>query len=272
MCGICGYININNNNADENILKNMLNRIIHRGPDSEGSIVEKNVAIGMRRLKIIDIVRGDQPIFNEKKDVLIVFNGEIYNFLELRKELISKGHSFVTNCDTEVIVHLYEEEGLEFINKLNGMFSFCIWDKRKGCIIFARDRFGKKPLHYSFNNGTFIFGSEIKSLFEHPDIEKKIVPLSAKKYFFYGYVPAPDTIFKGIYKLMPGEYLILDSKGKINKNYYWKPKFNEKSTNFENLVKQTETLLSESIKRRSPFLDKDLSEFAFTIPINSGLY
>lgn len=250
MCGIAGFINMDKSQAEPSILKNMLGKIAHRGPDSEGSIIEGNVAIGMRRLNVIDIESGDQPIFNEKKDIAIVFNGEIYNFLELREELIHKGHSFTTNSDTEVIVHLYEEEGLDFLKKLNGMFSFCLWDIQKNCFIFGRDRFGKKPLHYSLTNGAFIFGSEIKSILEHPRVEKIINTLSVQKYFFYGYVPAPNTIFSGILKLMPGEYLILNKGGRINKNYYWVPKFNDSDSDFEHLVKKTELLLCKSIKRR----------------------
>ncbi|MDY6864658.1 MAG: asparagine synthase (glutamine-hydrolyzing) [Halobacteriota archaeon] len=251
MCGIAGYINISEKKADSQVLEDMLNTIVHRGPDSKGSIVEGTAAIGMRRLKIIDIETGEQPIFNETSDIAIVFNGEIYNFIELREELINKGHLFYTNSDTEVIIHLYEEDGIDFIDKLNGMFSFCIWDKRNDLFLFARDRFGKKPLHYSYINDTFIFGSEIKSLLEHPNVKRRISKASIQKYFLYGYIPAPDTIFSDIYKIMPGEYLIFYKKdGKIEKRYYWKPRFIQEKGIFNDLVKKTETLLSSSIERR----------------------
>src|ERR1700694_1132437 len=166
MCGIAGIVNSNRQIVlDPTIIHQMCETIVSRGPDEEGMYVKAGVGLGMRRLSIIDVAGGHQPVHNEDKSVWVVFNGEIYNFPELRKELESRGHRFYTNTDTEVIVHLYEDLGLECVQKLRGMFAFALFDERKQKLLLARDRLGKKPLHYSFVHGRLLFGSEIKSIF-----------------------------------------------------------------------------------------------------------
>ena len=165
MCGIAGILNFNNKKIDESLLKKMTNIIRHRGPDGEGMFIDKNIGLGHRRLAIIDLSdAAAQPMFNENKKIVLVYNGEIYNFMSLRKELIRKGHKFISKSDTEVILHGYEEEGINFINKLNGLFAFALWDKRKKELYLARDRYGIKPLYYFKNDVALIFASEIKSI------------------------------------------------------------------------------------------------------------
>ncbi len=170
MCGIAGFIG----QGDRKILELMTDKLKHRGPDQKGLFVNKRAHLGHRRLSIIDLSSGKQPIFNENRKIAVVFNGEIYNFLELKKELQDQGHQFSTNTDTEVLVHLYEEEGERFLEKLNGMFALALWDEDQKKLILARDRLGQKPLYYSFQNNTLIFASELKSLIVHPLIKWEI--------------------------------------------------------------------------------------------------
>ena len=174
MCGIVGFVGQTKNK--EKIVKKMADRIVHRGPDGEGYYTDSEVALGHRRLSIIDVEGGAQPMYNEKKDIVIVFNGEIYNYKELQKELKRKNHKFSTNCDTEVLVHGYEEWGEELLAKLRGMFAFAIWDKKERKLFCARDHFGIKPFYYYFNedDDVFLFGSEIKSFLEHPSFHKEL--------------------------------------------------------------------------------------------------
>ena len=173
MCGIAGYLG---GKPDKKILKKMTDRIKHRGPDAEGFYIDEKVALGHRRLSIIDLNTGDQPIYNEDKSIVIVFNGEIYNFKELKKEL--KNHKFKTSTDTEVIVHGYEEWGFDITKKLRGMFSFALWDTKKEILFLARDGWGIKPLYYYENNNTFMFASEIKAFLDHPDFKKNLMKVS----------------------------------------------------------------------------------------------
>ena len=202
MCGIVGFASKKyNKESKEIILKKMTESIYHRGPDDEGYFVEDMVALGMRRLSIIDLSTGEQPIFNEDKSVVIVYNGEIYNFKELKKELLEKGHEFTTNTDTEVIIHLYEEKGIECLHDLNGMFAFAIYDSREKQMFIARDRFGIKPLYYYYKNGDFIFASELKALLLFPTTEKNINLEALNLYLTFEHVPAPYSIYKDIYKL-----------------------------------------------------------------------
>jgi asparagine synthase (glutamine-hydrolysing) len=187
--------------------------LVHRGPDDEGYYINKNVGLAHRRLSIIDISdRGCQPIFNENKTVAIIFNGEIYNFLTLKENLTKDGHIFTTDTDTEVIVHSYEKWGIDFLNKLDGMFSLALYDILTKRIILATDTFGKKPLYYYFKNGIFLFGSEIKAFFKHPDFQAIIRTNSVATYLAYEYVPTPDTIFENCYKLPAASFLILDTR------------------------------------------------------------
>lgn len=207
MCGIAGF----SGDGSREVLKKMTDVIYHRGPDDEGFFIDENIGLGFRRLSIIDLATGHQPVFNEDKSIAIIFNGEIYNYLELKKNIESR-HKFYTNTDTEVIVHLYEELGEGVFEKLNGMFAIAIWDGRSKKLILARDRMGKKPLHWTQNGRALVFGSEIKSILEHPSVERRLDRASFEKYLFYEYVPTPHTIFAGINKLESGHYLVFDGR------------------------------------------------------------
>lgn len=224
MCGIAGFI-VNDKNAPiENhaaLLDEMCRVIAHRGPDDQGTLVKGRAAIGMRRLSIIDLAGGHQPIFNEDGTIAIVFNGEIYNYLELRKELETAGHKFQTNSDTEAIVHAYEEYGDDSPNYLRGMFAFAIWDEKNQKLFIARDRVGKKPLYYTqTKSGAFLFGSELKSLLLHPEFEREINYDALDSYLTFGYVPDPLCIFKHAHKLAPGHSLTFHNN-KVSTQEYW---------------------------------------------------
>ncbi len=221
MCGIAGFIG----QGDEAVLKKMTDSLQRRGPDDQGFFVKEGAGLGHRRLSIIDISGGGQPIYNEDKTVVVVFNGEIYNFQKLRGELSSLGHKFYTKTDTEILVHLYEESGEDFLKKLNGMFALALWDDKKRKLILARDCLGEKPLHYAICGQTIIFGSEIKAILEHPLVLREIDFFGLAKYLAYEYVPAPQTIFKNIYKLEPGEYAVWENN-LLRKSKYWEAGFN----------------------------------------------
>lgn len=223
MCGICGYIS-EKHRASRDQLKAMADMIALRGPDDEGYYVEGAVALGQRRLSIIDIATGHQPIANEDKTIWIVFNGEIYNFQELRAELLAKGHIFATNCDTEVIVHAYEEYGDDCVKRFNGMFAFALWDEPRQRLFLARDRFGEKPLYYVHHNSEFYFASEPKSLFAHPRISRELDLRSLSRYLCYEYVPWPYSMFKQIRKLPPGHTLVFE-RGDVKLSRYWDAQF-----------------------------------------------
>ncbi|MBU4501894.1 MAG: asparagine synthase (glutamine-hydrolyzing) [Nanoarchaeota archaeon] len=216
MCGIAGVYGL----SDKRLVKSMCDKLIHRGPDEEGYYTDENVSLGMRRLSIIDLETGSQPIFNEDKSMVVVFNGEIYNFKELKEELEGKGHRFYTNSDTEVIVHAYEEYSIDFIKKLQGMFSIALWDSNTKRLFLIRDPMGIKPLYYCYIDKKLLFASEIKAILEYEEIKKKINPQALKKYFELRYVPAPETLFQDIYKLPPGHYMKIEG-GKIEKKRYW---------------------------------------------------
>lgn len=247
MCGICGFTGITNGV----VLKKMTDSIFHRGPDEDGYYSDNNINLGIRRLSIIDIKTGHQPIFNEKKDIYAVFNGEIYNYKELRKELESSGHSFYTDhSDTEVIVHLYEDYGDSFVNKLNGMFVIALWDKKNNKLLLIRDRMGVKPLFYTVVNKDLIFGSEIKAILNHPGYKRDINYEGVYHYFTFKNIPAPLTAFKGIYSLLPGEMLTFKN-GEIMKRRWWKIDFTEKEGYTEDYVKnRLLDLLEDSTKLR----------------------
>ncbi|MBN1155401.1 asparagine synthase (glutamine-hydrolyzing) [candidate division KSB1 bacterium] len=221
MCGICGKINLDEGKpVDSELISKMCDAIRHRGPDDDGYFVQQNVGLGMRRLSIIDLNTGKQPIFNEDGTIVIVFNGEIYNFQELRKELIAKGHRFRTNSDTESIVHLYEEKGEECIHDLRGMFGFAIYDMRLKKLVLARDRFGIKPMYYSFNGKSFTFGSELKSLLQDDTLDREFDFTALNCYFSFMNTIAPDSIFKQVKKLQPGHYLVFKD-GNYDIYPYW---------------------------------------------------
>ena len=230
MCGINGYVQYSsklNNHQIYHLIKKMNNNIIHRGPDDEGIFTQDNIGLGMRRLSIIDLSTGKQPIFNEDKSLVIIFNGEIYNYKALKKEMLAKGHIFSTTSDTEVVIHCFEEYGIESFNKLKGMFAFAIYDLVQNKVIVARDRVGEKPLYYYKNPEIFLFGSELKSLMSSGMIKKNISKKALNEYLQLTYIPAPLTIFEDIYKLMPGYYMEADSDGNIKNEQYWDVKYTE---------------------------------------------
>ncbi|WP_295087859.1 asparagine synthase (glutamine-hydrolyzing) [Ruminococcus sp.] len=219
MCGIVGFTN-NISNSDE-VLGQMMDRIKHRGPDAYGKYIDEDIALGHRRLSIIDVSSsGDQPIFNEDGSLVIIFNGEIYNYKTIRETLIEKGHKFRTNTDTEVLIHGYEEFGEKLLNMLRGMFSFVIWDKNKKELFGARDFFGIKPMYYANMNGTLMFGSEIKSFLEHPKFTKELNTAALENYLTFQYSPASETFFKNVYKLPPAHYFKFKDGHFIAKCYW----------------------------------------------------
>ena len=202
MCGICGFTGeiINQNK----VIENMTNLIIHRGPDDAGYFIDKNISMGFRRLSIIDLDKGNQPIYNEINNLVLTFNGEIYNYKELKEELLKAGHKFYTETDSEVIIHGFEEWGEELLPKLRGMFAFAIWNRENKSLFIARDPFGIKPMHYTQNGENFIYGSEIKSILAFPTVEKKFNYKTLDNYLSFQYAVPPETFFEGIYCLLPG--------------------------------------------------------------------
>lgn len=229
MCGIAGIIGKNCGEKDK-IIKKMTNLLIHRGPDDEGFYCDNDVALGMRRLSIIDLEKGKQPIFSEDGNLVIIFNGEIYNFKELKEPLLAKGHKFKTNSDTEVIIHLYEEEGEECVKKLRGMFAFCVYDKKEKTVFIARDFFGIKPLYFMRKDEMFAFASEIKSLLQLPDYKPEVNDEAVYHFLSFQYAPTKETIFKNIYRLPAGSYLKINIADNIMKERkYWEFNFNQKA-------------------------------------------
>lgn len=219
MCGILGFVNFNGS-PSKKILSSMLKITRHRGPDSEGAFVGNHIALGVNRLRIIDLTTGDQPIENEDKSLVVVFNGEIYNYLELRKKLQKLGHKFKTHSDTEVLLHLYEEYGHQFPSHLSGMFAFALWDKKTNSLFLARDHAGIKPL-YNYQKGNFlVFASELKAILLHPKVKHQIDPQSLTTYLALGYIPGRNSFFQDIKKLEPGTTLLFSKSGTI-KSRFW---------------------------------------------------
>src|SRR5258706_7311342 len=211
MCGIVGVFDSTGRGEISRTLLEQMNRsLLHRGPDEGGLHLEPGVGLGHRRLSIIDLSTGQQPLYNEDRSVVVVFNGEIYNFQDLVPELQALGHIFHTRSDTEVIVHAWEAWGVDCVQRFRGMFAFALWDRNRETLFLARDRLGVKPLYYAkLPAGRWIFGSELKALLVHPKLKREIDPLAVEDYFAYGYVPEPRTIFKDVYKLAPGCMLTL---------------------------------------------------------------
>lgn len=252
MCGIAGAASAEPGvKQDVASIRLMCKAIIHRGPDDEGFYVREGVGLGMRRLSIIDLAGGHQPIHNEDQTIWAVFNGEIYNFPELRRELESRGHLFYTHSDTEVIIHLYEELGSGCVNKLRGMFAIAIWDEQRKSLLLARDRLGKKPLHYAFEKGQLLFGSEIKSLLAVAPELAEVDRQAMLSYFQFGYIPDPLTAFRSIRKLPPGHVLEFQS-GEIRVNRYWDlPKYGSFDPGSENeCLDELESRLEEAVRIR----------------------
>ena len=245
---MCGYVGFTNNIDNSNIVINeMMDRIKHRGPDSDGVYIDDGIALGFRRLSIIDLSTGEQPIFNEDGSKVLLFNGEIYNFQELRKKLIECGHIFKTKTDSEVLLHGYEEYGKALLNMLRGMFSFVIWDKNTKELFGARDFFGIKPLYYTKMNGSFLFGSEIKSFIPHPAFKKELNEAALENYLTFQYSPTAETFFKGVYKL-PAAHCFTFKDGKLNVERYWEIKFNEDGKpQLEDWVKEITDIFKNSV-------------------------
>ena len=221
MCGIAGKYNyIGMKPVDRGLISSMCSKMIHRGPDSEGIFMGDSIGMGMRRLRIIDLAGGEQPIANETETVWVVFNGEIYNFQTVRDELISRGHRFRTNSDTEVIVHAYEEYGVQCVRHFRGMFAFSLWDAKRKRLFIARDRLGQKPLYYHERNGTFWFSSELQCMLEDPEVQRSVNLTALDYYFTFQYIPSPHTIYEGINKLLPGHSIVVEND-KIEISPYW---------------------------------------------------
>jgi asparagine synthase (glutamine-hydrolysing) len=221
MCGICGILNVRFDPIpDVSRIDRMSERLAHRGPDSHGKLERPFLALAIRRLSIIDLNTGDQPLTNEAGDVTLVYNGEIYNFRELRGKLETKGHRFRTRSDGEVIAHLYEEHGLEFTEALNGMFAVALWDEQRKRLVLARDRAGEKPLYYWLRNDSLIFASEVKALLAYPEVGRSLDLEAVQQYLFYGYVPSPRSIFNEIRKVPAGHRMVVEG-GKIRIEPYW---------------------------------------------------
>lgn len=247
MCGITGFVSDAPVEEKTAILKRMTDIIAHRGPDQEGHFVDQKVALGFRRLSIIDLQGGDQPIFNEDSSMAITFNGEIYNYRHLRQILLDKGHTFRTDSDTEVILHGYEEWGRGVLDRLRGMFAFVIWDSTCQELFGARDQFGIKPFYYAMMNGTFMYASEIKSLLEHPDFHKELNKEALRPYLTFQYPALPETFFKGVYKLPEGHWFTYQG-GKMEIHQYYDPVFSEGKQDLDDLVDSIDRTVEDSVK------------------------
>ncbi|MCP4976874.1 MAG: asparagine synthase (glutamine-hydrolyzing) [Maribacter sp.] len=267
MCGIAGYLHLDKHQpASSEVLKKMTDIIAHRGPDGEGGFIDSNLALGHRRLSIIDLKTGQQPMQYYDNSLIITYNGEIYNYVELRKELKKKGYCFYTDSDTEVILSAYKEWGINCVQRFNGMWAFALWDKSKKRLFCSRDRIGEKPFFYAVYQNSFIFGSEIKSLFAYgvPRVENLEV---LDFYLCSNYIPAPYTFFKNIYKLKPGHSLIIEN-GKLKIDQYWDivfPPESDMRKDKDNILEEFEHLFYDSVKIRMR------SDVAFGAFLSGGL-
>ena len=243
MCGICGFLGF----EDRTLLKRMCSTIRHRGPDEHGMHIDKRICLGSQRLKVIDLVRGRQPIYNEDRSICIVYNGEIYNFKEI-KEGLERKHRFYTDTDTEVVLHAYEEYGTGCLKKFNGMFAFAIWDSNKKRLFLARDRLGIKPLYYAFVGEKLLFASEIKAILEYP-IDREIDYIALQDFLAFRIAVDDRTMFKNIKKLLPGHFL-LHEKGKFTIKKYWELKMHELKIDEKQCIEEVKSILKESVKSR----------------------
>jgi asparagine synthase (glutamine-hydrolysing) len=253
MCGICGIVNFNARRVDRDLVARMTSAQAHRGPDDHGYFVENNVGLGHRRLSIIDLSGGRQPIFNEDGSVVVIFNGEIYNYGDLTGDLIAKGHQFRTRSDTETIVHAYEEYGNTCMRDFRGMFAFAVWDRRRKRLLLVRDRLGIKPVYYYLGQDFFVFASEIKSLLQHPRVPREVDRDALDLYLALRYVPGPGTVFKNIYKLQPGHWMTVDESGRTEVRKYWDIEYGDTVGNapeFSNTLSEFRQLLEESVRLR----------------------
>ncbi len=260
MCGIVGIVG----EANKELISRMCDVIEHRGPDDFGIYIDKNLSLGMRRLSIIDLAGGKQPVHNEDETVWVIYNGEIYNYLELKKELESLGHRFYTKCDTEIFVHAYEQYGELFVEKLRGMFAFAIWDIKAKKLVIGRDRLGKKPLYYTVVNGNLVFASEIKSILQHPEVKRSVNFRALHHFLSFQYVPGPDTMFDGIYKLQPG-HILVHQNNNITTKKYWDIEFSNSQMDENYYTTNILELLKESVKIRL------MSEVPLGVYLSGGL-
>ena len=259
MCGFVGFTN--SINDDGSLLTSMMDKIVHRGPDSSGKYVDNSIALGFRRLSIVDLADGDQPMFNEDKNLVIVFNGEIYNHVDLRRELEEKGHIFSTShSDTETLIHGFEEWGEELVQKLRGMFAFVIYNKVDGSLYGARDMFGIKPFYYTFIGDDFLFGSEIKSFLFHPYFNKELNEEALAHYLSFQYSPTEETFFKNVFKLPPAHCFTLKD-GKMTKTRYFRPDFNEEDGALEYYSDLVDAQVRESVSVHKLSADVEVGSF-----------
>lgn len=254
MCGIAGFVSQNESIESReraSVLDRMCRVITHRGPDDQGVMIKGPVALGMRRLSIIDLAGGHQPISGEDQTVTVVFNGEIYNYRQLRRDLELRGHHFQTDSDTEAIVHAYEEYGESCLESFRGMFAFALWDARRRNLFIARDRVGKKPLYYTLTpQGSLVFGSEIKSLLEHPEVRRDINIEAVDAYLSLGYVPDPLSIFHDLHKLPPGHYMNF-SDGRVSIKQYWDFRYEPvEERREEDYIEELQSMLDEAVRVR----------------------
>src|SRR6476646_1211220 len=255
MCGITGWATLDSHapppDGARDLLHAMCERMLHRGPDSEGLFVGNGVALGMRRLAIIDLVTGEQPVFNEDKSVAVVLNGEIYNYRELRTRLEKRGHAFRSASDTEVLPHLYEEYGDSMMRELNGMFAFALWDSRRRRLLIARDRFGEKPLYWGIFDRTLLFASAPKVLLAHPAVRPGLNLQALRQYLSFDYVPAPLSIYEGINKLPAAHKLVLE-EGRVEVSPYWKLNYDTTTPvpSERDAAAQLQDLLADSVRMR----------------------
>jgi asparagine synthase (glutamine-hydrolysing) len=259
MCGICGKLDFNGHGINESLLKKMCQSFSYRGPDDEGIFIAPPVGLGHRRLSIIDLsAAGHQPMSNEDGSIRLVFNGEIYDFRKIRKTLESKGHTLKSQTDCETIIHLYEDQGIDCLKQLNGMFAFALWDGRQQKLILARDRLGIKPLNYYWDGERLIFASEIKAILSDPGVPREIDHEGLNLYLTLNFIPAPRTIFRNIRKLPPGAYLLAE-KGKLSIENYWDIAPEERGSeeqsgrdpqSMDSHKNQLRNLLEAAVKRR----------------------
>ena len=250
MCGICGVVSFQSDvPADRTVLLQMNAALRHRGPDAEGYYQDSQASLAMRRLSIIDLHTGQQPIANETGDIWVIYNGEIYNFRDVRAALETRGHVFKTQSDTEVIVHAYEEYGDECVTQFNGMFAIALWDARRCRLLLARDRVGIKPLYYWVGHNKLIFGSELKALLFHPDVPRQVDLVAIDLFFTLEYIPAPRTIYKDLFKLLPGHILVLDN-GKVSITSYWDVPYQPVQQNVSECAEILSGLIAESVRLR----------------------
>ena len=247
MCGFAGFVGSVENR--EAVLEHMMDTIIHRGPDSSGKFVDEDAALGFRRLSIIDLSAvGDQPLYNEDRSKVLVFNGEIYNYQELRQKLVAAGHVFVSNTDSETLLHGYEEWGASMLDRLRGMYAFVIWDRNEKKLFGARDIFGIKPMYYAQMNDTLLFASEIKAFLEHPKFDKVFNEAALGNYLSFQFVPTNETFFKGVFCLQPGHYFTYED-GRLEITRYFEPNFTGDCRKpFEEVVDDVEAVMKESVR------------------------